>query len=563
MKRNIVICEYISTGVNYIGDVKARGYNPILLDGTYVGTPEELRLWRDIRDLVKSKLGNDITIIPETSDYNELLEKVRSYDPLIVIPGNEFGVELATRLGSDLGLKGNSADRIKAMTEKDSMHQALKDHGLRYIRGKVVTSEQEAISWYDELGVEDVVVKRVRGAGTQGVYLCSGRQETLDAVRKSFSDSVASGSRDVAIMIQERIKGTEYIVNTVSCNGKHRVNSIWVYDKIRLANGTNAYNYSACVPRLNVGHSRLIRYALQVADAIGVKYGPIHGEYMIDEKGPVLIEVNCRPMGGALQRKYIEQIFGHHETDACLDSYLDPEKFEEDARKPYRVNKMGAFKDLIITKDTAYISAPILQIATHLKSYYSSAFNRLGRTDVLSQTRNLETSGGTIYLLHEDERQVRDDLELLHLIESKYPLLLLQEEERTGQDCEVKSASIEAIMENAGCRGATLVFSDTRKSVRGAVTVDSETITDAYDSFEQGILDLSRHESFSDLESIIQQIYVFASKIRKGGRILIPESTYCNLPYGIEGMELLMQIAGLRIELPLRGETDLLAGSIS
>ncbi|MBQ9810235.1 MAG: hypothetical protein IJM52_03680, partial [Spirochaetales bacterium] len=70
MSRNIIICEYISTGINYREDVKARGYNPILLDGTYVGTPEELRLWRDIRDLVKSKLGNDITIIPETSDYN-------------------------------------------------------------------------------------------------------------------------------------------------------------------------------------------------------------------------------------------------------------------------------------------------------------------------------------------------------------------------------------------------------------------------------------------------------------------------------------------------------------
>ena len=74
---------------------------------------------------------------------------------------------------------------------------------------------------------------------------------------------------------------------------------------------------------------------------------------------------------------------------------------------------------------------------------------------------------------------------------------------------------------------------------------------------------LSCRHGETDLESIIQQIYVFASKIRKGGRILIPESTYCNLPYGIEGMEFLMQIAGLRIELPLRGETDLLVGSIS
>ncbi|MBP5162130.1 MAG: ATP-grasp domain-containing protein, partial [Spirochaetales bacterium] len=548
MSRNIIICEYISTGINYIEDVKARGYNPILLDGTYVGTPEEVKLWRDIRDMVKSKLGNDITIIPETPDYNELLTKVRSYDPLIIIPGSEFGVELATRLGSDLGLKGNSADRIKAMTEKDSMHQALKDHGLRYIRGKVVTSEEEAMKWYEELGVEDVVVKRVRGAGTQGVYLCNGRQEMIDAVKKSFANTVKTGPSDVAIMIQERIKGTEYIVNTVSCNGKHRLNSVWVYDKIRLANGTNAYNNSTCVPRLHVGHSRLIRYAFQVADAIGVKYGPIHGEYMIDEKGPVLIEVNCRPMGGALQRKFIEQIFGHHETDACLDSYLDQEKFEEEAKKPYRVNKMGSLKDLIITKDTAYISAPILQIATHLKSYYSSAFNRLGRTDVLSQTRNLETSGGTIYLLHEDERQVRDDLELLHLIESKYPLLLLQEKERTRQDRDVKSADIDAIMKNAGCRGATLVFSDTAKNVKGAVVVNSDTISKAYDSFEQGILDLSRSDSFSDLESIIQQIYLFAGKIRKGGRILIPQSTYCNLLYEIEGMEILMQIAGLRIE---------------
>ena len=74
---------------------------------------------------------------------------------------------------------------------------------------------------------------------------------------------------------------------------------------------------------------------------------------------------------------------------------------------------------------------------------------------------------------------------------------------------------------------------------------------------------LSCRHAETDLESIIQQTYVFASKSRKGGRILIPESTYCNLPYGIEGMELLMQIAGLRIELPLRGETDLLVGSIS
>ena len=560
MKRNIIICEYISTGVNYIDDVKARGYEPVLLDGYYPASSEELKLWRAIRDQVKAHLGNKYTIIPETPDYNELLQIVKSYDPVLVLAGSEFGVELATRLGSDLGLTGNSADRIKAMTEKDSMHQALKEHGLRYIRGKVVRTEEEALKYYDELGQEDVVVKRVRGAGTQGVFLCSGKDEMLKAVRKSLSNRIKRDGEDIAILIQERINGTEYIVNTASCNGKHRITSIWRYSKMRLSNGTNAYNYSMCVPRLEVGHSSLVRYALQVADAIGIKYGPIHGEYMVDDKGPVLIEVNCRPMGGALQRKYVEQIFGHHETDVALDSYLDPKKFEEDAQKPYRVRKTGAMKIFIIMQDTPVLSAPVLQIVTHLKSYYSSSFDRIGRSDYLARTENLETAGGTVYLLSDDERQVISDCELLHLLETKYPRILFQDLPKEVQKPE--KADIEGIIRHAGCKGATLVFSDTANKADGAMTVDSDTISKAYDSFEQGILDLSKSESFSDLESIIQQIYVFASKIRKGGRILIPQSTYRNLPYGIEGMEILLQIAGLRIELPIKGETDLLVASV-
>ena len=97
---------------------------------------------------------------------------MRALDPILVIAGSEFGVPYATRLASDLGLPGNPADCLKAMTEKDAMHQALKDAGVRYIRGQVITTVEEAKVYYQELGTENVVVKRVRGAGTQGVYLC-------------------------------------------------------------------------------------------------------------------------------------------------------------------------------------------------------------------------------------------------------------------------------------------------------------------------------------------------------------------------------------------------------
>ena len=56
MKRNIVICEYISTGFNYIDDTLARGYEPVLLESQIAGTEEDQALFRALREPLKAKL---------------------------------------------------------------------------------------------------------------------------------------------------------------------------------------------------------------------------------------------------------------------------------------------------------------------------------------------------------------------------------------------------------------------------------------------------------------------------------------------------------------------------
>ena len=564
MKGRIVICEYISTGFNYIEDILARDYEPVLLEGHYVGTDEEINYIKQERNRINGLFKGRFKIIRENKDYQETLRQVKEVNPLLVIPGGEFGVPLATRLASDLGLLGSPVENLKAMTEKAAMHAVLKEKGLRYIRGKIVFSEEEALAFYDQLGVEDVVVKRTRGGGTAGVFLCHGKDEMLKAVRKSFSDSAKDecGQDNIEILIQEQIKGTEYIVNTVSCNGKHRIVSAWVYDKVKMSNGGNAYNYALSIPRLEIGHSKLCRYALQVVEAIGIKYGPVHGEYMIDDKGPVLIEVNCRPMGAGLQRKFTEQIFGHHETDAALDSYLNPKKFEEDDIKPYRTNEFGAIKIVILPKETEVKSAPIMQIARQLKSYYSSSFSGIGRTEILPETKDLGTTGGMIYLLNKDENLVKTDCALLHLIEMKYPRIFFQDSNYEEQ-FNTTPRNINEVIKATRCRGASLVFSDSSdETLPDATFIDERKLADAYDSYENGILDLSKAESFSDLESVIQQIFVFFKKIRKGGRIIVPESTWCHLPYGIEGMEILMRAAGHLVEMPLANNPQLLISTV-
>lgn len=561
MGKSIVICEYISTGINYVDDARARGYVPVLVEGTYIGAPEYVERFRDIRERINRRMEGKVQIIKENPDYDEILRQVRETDPALVVAGSEFGVPMATRLAADLGLPGNPVECIPAMTEKGAMHRALREHGLRSIRGKEVSSDREALAFFKELGNEDVVVKPSRGAGSQGVFMCTGEKEMLDALHKHFAQCEAEGKKPAAL-VQERINGTEYVVNTVSCNGKHRIVSVGAYDKYRLSNGSMAYNYFRYVTKLEIGHSRLMQYACQVADAIGIKYGPVHGEYMVDEKGPVLIEVNCRPMGGGLERKYSELVSGQHETDSALDSFLDPEKFHEDSMKPYRLKRCGVCKDLVLTKDTEVFSAPVLQICRKLKSYYSASLDLLGRSEMLPQTTDMESEVGLVYLIHDDEQQVMADCMLLYELEMKYPRILYQDSSYQEDKWISAHRNIPAVMKAAGCHGATLIFSDTMDKMDGAAVVNTSTLTKAYDSYDQGILDLSDPNSFADLESVIQQIFVFMEKIRVGGRILVPESTYCHLPYGIEGMEILFKVCGMLIELPVSDAPGLLIATV-
>ena len=561
MDKHIVIVEILSTGFNYVEDAIARGFKPVVVEAVYPGTEEERAAFQAMQSDARKRLPQGVSCIRASEEYSEILEQVRAYEPVAVVAGSEFGVELATRLASDLGLPGNPWSIIGRMTRKDEMHQALAEHGVRAIRGRIVRSETEAAAFYKELGTPHTVVKRARSAATLGVHLCEGYDEMMDAVRTELA--LSAGDANVGdILMQERIIGKEYIVNTVSCAGKHRLVSMWAYDKIPL-NGTNVYNYAESINQLDIGHSALVRYAYDVLDAIGLQYGPVHGEYMVDEKGPVLIEVNCRPMGAGLERHFTEKVFGEHETDCALDAYVDPVKFEQDRSSPYRPMRKGVIKIFILPEDVRLDSAPVLQLVRQLPSFYAGIFERIGREDrVLSRTHDLETAGGTVFLVHDDEGAVMEDCAFLHRLEMQYPQILFNQREPWGGFKTVPRHPVEDLLKEAGCHGATMVFSDRVSSVEGAVVVTSSELEAAYDSYENAILDLSRRETFADVESVIQQIFVFLSKVRVHGRVFVPESTYCHLPYGATGMEILLHAKGLRIEAPLSGEGRMIIASV-
>ena len=141
MKKNIVIVSCASTGLNYIDDIKYRGYNPVIVDAEPVGNDESIKPIILEKENIYNSIDKNIPVIKDYKNYEELLEKVKAYDPLLVVVGEEFGVEIGTQLADDLGLPGTPRERIPYMTEKAKMHQTLKEHGLRCIEGKIILNE--------------------------------------------------------------------------------------------------------------------------------------------------------------------------------------------------------------------------------------------------------------------------------------------------------------------------------------------------------------------------------------------------------------------------------------
>ncbi|MBQ2654817.1 MAG: ATP-grasp domain-containing protein [Methanobrevibacter sp.] len=551
--RNIIIVQCMSTGKNYVQDIIDRNCNPVVLEMNPFGDSEDALAYQEEVKAEYELIENDFDLIYEKDTYEETLEMVREFDPLIIVPGTEDGVILATRLANDLDLLCNPIENIDALTLKDEMQNRLAENGLRSIKGKVVRSVDEAIEYYDAEGLDGVVVKPVYSAASVGVRLCSNRHEMIEAVKEVFNLTGVYGNELNELVIQERINGQEYVVDTVSCNGIHRVTMIWKYNKIETAEGGNIYDYDETVNELGIGESELVEYAYDVADALGVKYGPVHGEYMVDENGPVLIEVNCRPHGGSLDRKFMDFISGQHETDSALDSYLNPEKFNLERMKGYHLFAQGVVKSFIVPKDLIAKSSPMNSIGVNLKSFFKTDLDPIESPKTFSKTQDLETSGGTVYLAHEDSNQLQRDINFIRDLEKRAFQLVFSEELRDDvviDDNDIFKG-IESLMNEIKAYGTSLLVTESVFDNLNVSQVSIDDLDKIKGTFDCVVINLNKSLSDMNADEIVKRFLDIFDKVKFGGLIFIPKTTYDFMPNSRLGAEALLKVLDFKIELPI------------
>lgn len=238
--------------------------------------------------------------IPHT-DERHLADRLRGMAPIAVLPGSEHGVELAERLAGQLTPAfANERRTAKARRHKGDMVRRVGEAGLATIRTVCTSDPGEVSDWLvrERLVGQDLVVKPPRCAGGHGVVGCPRGADWRIEFDRVLGARDCYGNVSTDVVVQERVWGHEYAVNTMSCDGRHVVTSICRYRKVSGARHLAAYQAIEFVPR--TGLDGLVDYANRVLDALGVRFGPCHVEVMRTKAGPVLVEVGARFPGSGL-----------------------------------------------------------------------------------------------------------------------------------------------------------------------------------------------------------------------------------------------------------------------
>jgi len=290
-------------------------------------------------------LANLLDLIPEGLDISYV--KTVGFDPDIssmcnsilegaspllgVLVGTETGVSLADILSEHLGLRTNGTQLLEARRNKYVMGETIRAAGVRAVKQLRASTWQEIQEYLEDWAPTPfkVVVKPVDSAGSDGVALCHNIQHVKRAFHAIIGQENVLGLVNRTVLVQEYLDGQEYVVDTVSRDGEHKVVAIMTYDK-RNFNGADFVYFHEHMHLVNddsIGPA-LVEYAKKVLDAVGIKNGASHGEYKLCNGEPVLVEIGSRCHGAeGAWREVTNAVYGYDQIGACIDAYFFPEKF--------------------------------------------------------------------------------------------------------------------------------------------------------------------------------------------------------------------------------------------
>ncbi|HEY9473603.1 MAG TPA: ATP-grasp domain-containing protein [Mycobacteriales bacterium] len=290
-------------------------------------------------------LDNYVDNILHNGDIDKTVALVSAHHPVAVVAGGEYGVRFADLLSEQLGVPSNGTALSAARRDKYLMIETIKAAGLHGARQIRTNDVAELCDWHRRTGGR-IVVKPVSSAGGDGVSFCTTVEQTAAAYQQIVERPDIFSEPNNGVVAQEYLVGDEYIVNTVSRDGLHRVCEIWKSSRFSVNGVVDLSGASHLVPRHGPVQDELAAYSARALDALGVRHGPAHVELKMTPQGPCLIELGARLSGGDLPY-YAGQALGAGQIEWMVDAYVCPERFRDRHREAYQIRRFFAWVAMI------------------------------------------------------------------------------------------------------------------------------------------------------------------------------------------------------------------------
>ncbi len=411
----VIIVDPYSTGCLIGKEMAMRGYNLLAL-WTKGFSPV-------MKTHVPQSCGsmNYIAQVDEIGSLRETAEAVKDAangkNIVACLAGGEAGVDLADALSEFLGLRTNGTE-IPNRRDKKVQQELIRKMGLRSVRQAGGTKFEQVEQFLKTEGFP-VVLKPNESAGSDGVKLCHSMEEAKEHFEVLMKGQMVNGGDCPAVLCQEYLQGKEYVIDHVSRDGVHKTMMVWVYDK-RNANGAE-FVYFGCTPvRSDSPEAKvLIPYVRGVLDALGIKNGPSHGEVIITEDGPCLVEMNCRARGGDGNWRPLAKALngGYSQVEATADAFLDDFQFSRLPDRSPAPFKASGDEVIFVNYSRGTVKAtPGFEMMKRLPSFVclETGVKPGSKVDF---TIDLFTGIGSVILMHKDPEVVKRDSEFIRYME--------------------------------------------------------------------------------------------------------------------------------------------------
>ena len=231
--------------------------------------------------------------------YADIIAAIGDLDVACVLATDDSCVTLSSRVAAHFHLPQNSAESAQLTQRKDLGREALRRAGCNtpdYQVIEIATAQGETLNL-----PYPVVLKPLGLSASRGVIRANNQIEFEAAVQRIDAILEASHQRGQArdqILVESYIDGDEYAIEGFVVDGEFRL--LTIFDKPEPLTGPFfEETYYITPSRLDAADkAALLAEVERSCAAYGLTHGPVHAEARMSARGPVLLELAARTIGG-------------------------------------------------------------------------------------------------------------------------------------------------------------------------------------------------------------------------------------------------------------------------